>query len=53
MRPCGEGKESRPRLAGECEVYKEERDVLEMRKVAECDMGKFGTLDTGEKTMIS
>ena len=36
---------------GECEIYKEERDVLEMRKVDECDMEKFGTLDSSEKTI--
>ena len=37
---------------GECEIYKEEWDVLEeMRKVDECDMEKFGTLDDSEKTI--
>ena len=37
---------------GECEIYKEERDVLrEMRKVDECDMERFGTLDSSEKTI--
>ena len=36
----------------ECEKYKEERDVLQqMRKIDECDMEKFGTLDSGEKTI--
>ena len=33
-------------------MYKEERDVMcqiEMRKVHECDMEKFGTLDSSEK----
>ena len=30
---------------GECEMYKEERDVLEeMRKIDECDMEKFGSI---------
>ena len=35
---------------GECEIYKEERDVLqEMRNIEECDMEKFDTLDSSEK----
>ena len=38
-------------MVGECEIYKEERDVLEMRKIGECDMEKFGTLDSSEKTI--
>ena len=43
--------ESRTHIVGECEIYKEERDVLkEMRKIGECDMDKFGTLDS-EKTI--
>ena len=39
---------------GECEIYKEERDVLligEMRKIDECGMEKLGTLDSSEKTI--
>ena len=38
---------------GEREVYKEERDVLEMRKIDECEIEKFGTLDfnSSEKTI--
>ena len=37
---------------GECEIYKEERDVLEeMRKIDEGGMEKFGTLDGSEKTI--
>ena len=36
---------------GEREIYKEDGDVLgEMMKIDECDMEKFGTLDT-EKTI--
>ena len=36
----------------ECEKYKEERDVLQqMRKIDECDMENFGTLDSSEKTI--
>ena len=34
-----------------CEIFKEERDVLEeMRKIDECGVEKFGTLDSSEKT---
>ena len=37
---------------GECERHKEERDVLEeMRKIGMCDMEKFSTLDSSEKTI--
>ena len=38
---------------GECEIYKDERDVLEedMRKRDECDMENFGTFDNSEKTI--
>ena len=33
-------------------MYKEEWDVLEeMRKIDECSMEKFGTLDSSEKTI--
>ena len=42
---------SRTHIVGECEIYKEERDVLEMRKIDECDMERFGTLDSSEKTI--
>ena len=38
-------------IVEECETCKEERDVLEMRKVDECGMEKFGTLDSSEKTI--
>ena len=42
----GKAVESRAHMVGECELYKEERDVLEeMRKINECDMEKFGILD--------
>ena len=44
MCPCGKAKESRSDIVEECETYKEECDVLEMRKVAECDIEKFSTL---------
>ena len=50
MRPRGKAKESRTHGVGECELHKEERDVLqkEMRKMEECDMEKFGALDSSE-----
>ena len=50
--PCSKAVEGRTRIVGECEIYKEERDVLqEMRKIDECDMETFGTLDGSEKTI--
>ena len=51
MCPCVKAVESRTHLVGECEICKEERDLLEMRKIDECDMEKFGTLDSSEKTI--
>ena len=52
MCPCGKAVESRTYIVGEREVYKEERDTLkEMRKIGECGMDKFGTLDSSEKTI--
>ena len=36
---------------GECEIYMEKRVVLDMRKIDEFDMEKFGTLDSSEKTI--
>ena len=40
MRPCGKAKECQSHIVGECEIFKEERDVLEkeMRKIDERDM---------------
>ena len=39
-------------IVGECEVYKEERNVLEdMREIDECDMEEFDTLDSSERTI--
>ena len=50
MCPCGKALECRSHT-GECEMYKEERDVLEgMSELDECDMEEFGTLDSSEKT---
>ena len=49
--PGGKAVESRTHTVGECEIYKEERDVLEMRKMDECGMEKFGTPYSSEKTI--
>ena len=36
----------------ECEMYKEERDVLEeMKQIDECDMDHFSAHDNSEKTI--
>ena len=52
MCPFGKAVESRAHIVGECEIHKEERDALEeMRKMDECDMEKFGTLHSSEKTI--
>ena len=54
MYPCGKAVGSRTHLVGECERYKEERDLSEeTRKIDECDMEKFGTLDSREKTIAT
>ena len=50
--PLWQSDKSRTRIVGECELYEEERDVVEMRNIDECDMEKFGTLESSEK-MIS
>ena len=49
--PGGKAVESRTHIVGECEIYKEERDVFEMRKIDECGMEKFGTLDSSGKAI--
>ena len=51
--PLWQSVESRTRKVGECKIYKEERDALEeeMRSISECNMEKFGTLDSSEKTI--
>ena len=52
MCPCGTTIESRTHIVGECNIYKEERDVLEeMRKLDKCDMEEFGRLESSEKTI--
>ena len=52
MCPCGKPIESRSHIVGECEMYKEERNVLEeeTREIDECDMEKFGALDSSDQT---
>ena len=47
MCPCGKAIESRTHIVGECEIYKEERDVFEeeTREIDECDKEEFGTLN--------
>ena len=37
---CRKAVESTSHIVRECEIYKEERDVLEMRKIDECDYGE-------------
>ena len=51
MSPCGKAKESRSHIVGGGEMYNEERDALEIRKVDECDTEKNITLDSSEKTI--
>ena len=48
MCPWGKATESGARKAGECEMHKEERAVLEeeMREMDGCDIEEFGTLDS-------
>ena len=45
---CGKAIERRTCILGDCEMYKEERHVLEedMGEIDECDMEEFGTLDS-------
>ena len=45
--------ESRTHIVEECEIYKEERDLLEekIRKLDECDMEEFGRLESSERTI--
>ena len=59
MCPCGKAIDSRTHIAGECEVFKEERDVLEeeMREIDECGIEEIAArkrslsqeIDSGEK----
>ena len=52
MCPCGK-EESKAHIVGECEIYKEERVVLEeeMRKLDESNVDNFCALDNSEKTI--
>ena len=43
--------ESRTHIVGECEIYKKERDVLEMSNLDERDMKEFSRLESSEKTI--
>ena len=51
--PCGKTRESRINIVAECELYKEERDMLEeeMREVKEGGIKSFDVLDSREKTV--
>ena len=51
--PCGEAMESRAHIVAECELYKEEREVLEgeMRDMNEDGMKSFEALGSREKTI--
>ena len=57
MCPCGKAKDIRTHIVRECEMCKEERDVLEekMRRLLldECDTEKFSTLHISEKMVIA
>ena len=52
---CGKAIESRTHVVGECEMYKEEQDVLEKetREIDECDMDNFSSLDDSEETIAT
>ena len=51
--PCGKAVESRTHIVAECELYKEERDVLEgeIRDLDKSGMESFDALDSREKTI--
>ena len=51
--PCGKARESRIHIVAECELYKDERDILleEMREVKEGGIKSFDALDSREKTI--
>ena len=53
--PCGKARESRIHIVAECELYKDERDILdeEMREVKEGGIKSFDALDNREKTIAS
>ena len=49
MYPCGKAIESKAHIVGECEVRKEERDMLEeeTRKTGDCNLDSF--VESSEK----
>ena len=51
--PCGKARESRIHIVAECELYNEERDILEeeMREVKEGGIKSIDALDSREKTI--
>ena len=51
--PCGNAGECRTHIVGECELYEEERNVLEedMSNINECDTDKFGAIESNEKLL--
>ena len=51
MCPCGTIIESRTDIVGECEIYKQKRDALEMRKIDEREMDESGRLESSEETI--
>ena len=54
MCPCGEAIESTTRTVEECERCNTRRNRMSqrrLRKIDACDMDKFGTLDSSEKTI--
>ena len=52
MCPCGEVKEGRTHIVGECARYKKKRGVLEMRKIDENPVYHFSVPDNSEKTIV-
>ena len=52
---CGNGDESRTHIVGECERYKDDRDVLreEVRKIENMCHDKFGILGNSENRSLS
>ena len=48
---CGKARESKVHIVAECELYKEERDILEeeIRGVKEGGIKSFDALDSREK----
>ena len=53
MCPWGKAIESRTHIVEKCEIYNEERDVLEeeMRAIDECNMEEIDTLNSSEETI--